>query len=57
MHTQLPKTFVNLVQIIDITRLAPLRGLVCDFVHNAVCDCASQGEGSETSQASTDYQV
>ena len=31
--SQLPRTFVNLIQILDATKIAPLRGLVCDAVH------------------------
>ena len=30
---QLPRTFVNLVQILDATKIAPLSGLICDAVH------------------------
>ena len=53
-HQHISRTFVNLLQVIDITRLAPLRGLVCDAVHFFVCTCYND---EETSDASTEYQV
>jgi phospholipase B1 len=53
LHAELPRTFVNLVQIIDVTRLAPLNGLICDIVHGLVCKCATD---EETSKMSTIYQ-
>ena len=31
---QLPRTFVNLVQILDVTKLAPLSSPWCDLVHS-----------------------
>ena len=54
---QLPRAFVNLVQIIDVTRLAPLKGgLLCTIVHRCGCPCCLDDSG-DTSDASAFYQV
>ncbi|XP_019849320.1 PREDICTED: phospholipase B1, membrane-associated-like [Amphimedon queenslandica] len=55
LKEELPRTFVNLIQIIDVTRLEPLKGPICDLVHYAVCECTLK-DLEETSRASTEYQ-
>ena len=58
LKANLPRTFVNLVQILDVTQLAPLSSLWCDLVHTFVCDCATTGSTADkqiTSAASKAY--
>ncbi|KAL5463323.1 hypothetical protein EMCRGX_G032215 [Ephydatia muelleri] len=60
LQTKLPRTFVNLVQILDVTKLAPLSSPWCDLVHSVVCRCATTGSAEDrqvTSEASHMYQA
>ncbi|XP_077989701.1 phospholipase B1, membrane-associated-like [Glandiceps talaboti] len=41
MHAEMPKTFVNLVQVLLVTEINKLEGY-CDFIHLAVCPCAKE---------------
>eukprot|EP00731_Ephydatia_muelleri_P027768 Em0019g641a len=58
LKANLPRTYVNLVEILDVTQLAPLSSLWCDLVHTFVCDCATTGSAVDkqmTSAASKAY--
>ena len=42
LHKELPRTFVNLVQVLNVTEVKYLnRGRVCSFLHKKVCPCAA----------------
>ncbi|XP_064403837.1 phospholipase B1, membrane-associated-like [Halichondria panicea] len=57
IRAELPRTYVNVVEILDVTKLGALKtGLFCDLIHLAVCPCVANSKyWSETSQASRDY--
>ena len=42
--TQIPRVFVNLVNIIDVTRLAAINVGNCHTMHELVCSCTTEGE-------------
>ena len=49
---------MNLVQILDATKIAPLRGLICDAVHLIACRCpTNERTMPETRRASEEYQA
>lgn len=60
LHKNLPKTFVNLVQTVDITRLAKLDStLVCTIIHSFVCPCPTTGSDEDkeaVKEAAAQYQ-
>ncbi|KAK3108324.1 hypothetical protein FSP39_005629, partial [Pinctada imbricata] len=40
LHAEVPKAFVNLVNIFDIAPIAAMDGgFICNLAHNIVCDC------------------
>ncbi|XP_070578251.1 phospholipase B1, membrane-associated-like [Ptychodera flava] len=41
MHAEIPRTFVNLVQVLLVTEVNKLTGY-CDFIHLVACPCAKQ---------------
>jgi phospholipase B1 len=42
LHENLPRAFVNVVQVINITHIRETnRGLVCSLIHQALCPCAA----------------
>ncbi|XP_077989754.1 phospholipase B1, membrane-associated-like [Glandiceps talaboti] len=42
MHAQMPRTFVNLAQTVDVTLINQLNSFVCDLAHLAYCECAKE---------------
>jgi len=58
LHAQVPRAFVNLAQIFDITPLAKVsQGFFCNLVTSAVCGCAKDASNNNMlSIASTEYQ-
>lgn len=48
LHNNVPKLFVNLVEIFDIAPIAAMDGgFMCNLVHNIVCDCGHNKANSE----------
>ncbi|XP_071962019.1 phospholipase B1, membrane-associated-like [Antedon mediterranea] len=43
-HSTVPRALVNVVNIMDLTQLSLLKGVVCSVVHLAICSCAVYGE-------------
>ncbi|CAH1264274.1 PLB1 [Branchiostoma lanceolatum] len=44
LHNELPRTFVNVVTVMDMVQITQLgNGIICGSVHSAVCSCASPG--------------
>ena len=59
LHQEVPKVFVNLVQILDVTRLNAISSLYCKALHFIACYCGtSAGEAvkREVSEATLEYQ-
>jgi len=58
LHAEVPRAFVNLAQIFDITPLAEVsQGFFCNFVTSMVCDCAKNSNNNAMlSQTSAIYQ-
>lgn len=56
LKNELPRTFVNLVSNIDVTRLEPVGGLICGLLHSFECPCGTsknatiRAEATELSQ-------
>jgi len=43
LHQELPRTFVNLVPLFDVTPVAQMgKGPICKGVHRVLCDCAKK---------------
>eukprot|EP00794_Sanderia_malayensis_P015211 gene15211-16782_t len=60
LHKEVPKMFVNLVQILDVTRLNAIKSLYCKPLHYILCKCGtSAGEEvkKKVSQMSIEYQL
>jgi len=52
LHQELPRTFVNLVTLFDVTPVANMaRGIICEQVHRAICNCAKKEELTEQNNA------
>lgn len=59
LHKEVPKMFVNLVQILDVTRLDVINSAYCKPLHYILCYCGtSDGEETkkEVSQVTLEYQ-
>merc|ERR1711860_216164 len=59
LHAQVPKAFVNIVQIFDITPLSEVShgNFFCNFITNMVCDCAKNiANHAELTATSLAYQ-
>lgn len=45
---EVPRVFVNLVMIMDITRLHQLQAGLCDFYHSTVCPCVQKSDDTRS---------
>jgi len=55
LHQELPRTFVNLVPLFDVTPVADMgKGLICKGVHSVLCDCARK-EPEQNNEAAAAY--
>ncbi|XP_021369756.1 phospholipase B1, membrane-associated-like [Mizuhopecten yessoensis] len=58
LHAEMPRTFVNLVEIFDVTPVAALsQGFFCSFVTSYACECGKDSASvAAVRQAAFDYQ-
>lgn len=57
LDSQVPRLFINLVQVIDVTSLYPVQEGTCVFYHRLVCSCGTdddQGARNEVTAATKD---
>ncbi|XP_038075947.1 phospholipase B1, membrane-associated-like [Patiria miniata] len=55
--SEVPRTFVNVIGILEAWRVAELTGIVCDVLHLALCPCGMSEDGKEMmKKATTEYQ-
>ena len=48
LYKELPRTFVNLVEVLNVTHVKDLnRGLICNLLHKFECKCAAFPEGNQ----------
>jgi phospholipase B1 len=50
---ELPRVFINLVQILDVSQLYNLHEGTCDYWHNQVCACAAGSNATTRAEAKT----
>jgi phospholipase B1 len=50
---ELPRVFINLVQIMDVSQLYNLHEGTCDMWHNQVCACAAGSNATSRAEAKT----
>jgi phospholipase B1 len=53
LFNEVPKVFVNMVQILDVSQLYNLHEGTCDMWHNQVCSCAAGSNSTTRSEAKT----
>ena len=59
LHQEVPKVFVNLVQVLDVTVLSEIQSLFCKAIQFIACNCGtSAGDVVKTkvSEAALEYQ-
>jgi phospholipase B1 len=50
-YKELPRTFVNLVQVLNVTDVRDMnKGLICSFLHHRTCPCAAFPANEQTEQ-------
>ncbi|XP_070578250.1 phospholipase B1, membrane-associated-like [Ptychodera flava] len=51
LHDELPKTFVNLISVIQVIEINKMDDLLCNIIHQVVCPCAKLS-GNNTDEVS-----